>query len=1667
MKNPLLKHFQFRISRFGSMTLGVTMLLSLLYTGVMTGQVNLQKTECTCLNNATTATNGQYLDEFHFDGTPGDDWRIVGPIIGFYHPASYNPPAAPILYPSGTKIPEIAPGRFRIEGKRISGQGWSVELRNYTTGETGHVESVQHCSYPNHPPVVELAGDANVCASASELYTLGPNPPYLSGNFSGLSWSLLDGGGTITPGAPSTATVNWGSVYGTYRVNASGVVRSYAGQPVGCNFSVEKSVNIVDPAPFTTIKGDFGNCISDTEIYTVDASISQLHISTTWGVYLDPGATVPAPGVTVTTIATNRVSIQWPSSPGIFYIAVRGQFRVDGASDYCAFEDIKRVDIVSEGVTQLACNNDVQITMGHDCLLSFSIDKFLTAPTYPLSSYDIMLRDIEADTIIPNGTLGYNYVGKTIEVKIIHECSGNSCWGYARIEDKSIPELTCPADVTINCDEIGDYSAAEFPIMPAGAVISPVAGQRNTWVVSGYDKCSLVTLILDDDVADTNCSGPYSSIITRRWTIRDNYNNESTCSQRFFINAASIDDVLPPHNYDDITGPNGSLEACDNFLKVPYLVNGIEQTYIEDGVVKVDSVPSPVFTGYPLGTLCLKSSVTYTDKKILLCGDNRNAYKLVRKWTVVDLCATTNNIREFNQLITVMDTRSPIVVCTDEDIIVGTKPHECVADWDVVPPLSISDCVETSWLVEFILPDADGNPTPGNGWVNIDGATRVVPVFGGFKIINVPQGITRIRYSVTDICGNVAYCYSQIKVVDNEAPIPVCDKHSVIAIGSNSEGWAGVLTFDDGSHDNCAITCMKIRRMDNPVSWSYISCDNQLRFTCDDIGPGKTVTVELGVWDKEGLFNSCMVEAKVQDNIYPVVIPPVDTTANCYEDFTNLSRFGNATVTDNCTATLVETRIDSLNECGLGTIVRVFTATDVSGNVTTARQVITVGNDRLFRGEDIVWPSDYLTSASCLSNIAPSDLPADYAEPRFIRNTDCSRVVASYEDIVFNFADNVCVKVLRKWTVVDWCQHHPFAPGVGEWVHTQLIMINNVNPPTIQSGCSSNDLTITQVGDCLANVKVTGVAIDDCTPENKLSWTYTIDYHNDGSIDVTGSGDKIDRVMPYGTHKLVWSVKDGCDNVSTCTNVFTIVDDKKPSPYCITEIGTVIMPSAGEVSIWASDFDRGSTDNCSLPEEIVASFSPIDITQTSRVIKCSDMDSLTFKKFEFNVYFIDKAGNSDFCTVYLNVQDNESVCLKPQTQTRASVKGNIYTEAEQPVEDVSVELMSSQPEFPLSVATDLTGKFIFSDLTVHQDYRLTPAKNDDILNGVSTLDLVYIQRHILGLEALNSPYKMIAADVNNSSSITAADLSELRKVILGLQDHFDNNQSWRFIDSKHKFLDVRHPGIFPEDIELENVDSNITENDFIAVKVGDVNESAATSSAQGNAIESRSTAVLSQNLINGKAGTYVLVHIKASELKSITGMQWSMSFDKHIAELVDVYSGILDVSEDNFNFNNTADGLIHFSWNNAQPMEIADGDLITLKFILLNDAHNVSLMRIYDAGVRPEVYVSEGGKFIAYNLKVVNRSTVGEMADKFELFQNIPNPFNATTVIGFNLPESTDVTLKVYDITGKVVQEQSGYYKKGYNSIQLDATTLNSTGVLYYQLEASNHSATRKMIIIK
>ena len=83
-------------------------------------------------------------------------------------------------------------------------------------------------------------------------------------------------------------------------------------------------------------------------------------------------------------------------------------------------------------------------------------------------------------------------------------------------------------------------------------------------------------------------------------------------------------------------------------------------------------------------------------------------------------------------------------------------------------------------------------------------------------------------------------------------------------------------------------------------------------------------------------------------------------------------------------------------------------------------------------------------------------------------------------------------------------------------------------------------------------------------------------------------------------------------------------------------------------------------------------------------------------------------------------------------------------------------------------------------MKINNNYKVTASKGGDYLNGVSTLDLVYIQRHILGIQPLTNPYLLIVADADNNGKVTVNDLSELRKLILGVYTELPSNASWRF-----------------------------------------------------------------------------------------------------------------------------------------------------------------------------------------------------------------------------------------------------------------------------------------------
>ena len=91
----------------------------------------------------------------------------------------------------------------------------------------------------------------------------------------------------------------------------------------------------------------------------------------------------------------------------------------------------------------------------------------------------------------------------------------------------------------------------------------------------------------------------------------------------------------------------------------------------------------------------------------------------------------------------------------------------------------------------------------------------------------------------------------------------------------------------------------------------------------------------------------------------------------------------------------------------------------------------------------------------------------------------------------------------------------------------------------------------------------------------------------------------------------------------------------------------------------------------------------------------------------------------------------------------------------------------------------------------------------------------------------------------------------------------------------------------------------------------------------------------------------------------------------------------------------------------------------------------------------------------------------GESPESFSLSQNYPNPFNPITNIKFDIPKSGNVSLKVFDITGKEVAElvnenmQAGSYNYDFDAANL------SSGVYYYRLTSGSYTNIKKMILVK
>jgi uncharacterized repeat protein (TIGR03803 family) len=380
-----------------------------------------------------------------------------------------------------------------------------------------------------------------------------------------------------------------------------------------------------------------------------------------------------------------------------------------------------------------------------------------------------------------------------------------------------------------------------------------------------------------------------------------------------------------------------------------------------------------------------------------------------------------------------------------------------------------------------------------------------------------------------------------------------------------------------------------------------------------------------------------------------------------------------------------------------------------------------------------------------------------------------------------------------------------------------------------------------------------------------------------------------------------------------------------------------------------------------------------------------------------------------------------------------------------------------------SLTTTAAGTYSFTPAS-GSDITITPTKTTNKLNGLSTADVTRIQRHVANIEPLTDPYKMVAADVNKTNSVTSQDASIINQALLGSPTALNQiKTSWRFIPVSHTLS--LPPWGFPENLSLTNVSGNMTNRDFYGIKTGDV---ASPFTNPANLQDGGNFVVLAQDQAL-EAGSQVTVAFGAAQFDDLAALQFALRFDADKLMLADVTPlGGLPLSTEHFGTYEISEGLLKMAWAQAEGTVVEEAaPLFSLTFNVLSAGGLLSeALQLDDTALESHAYtsdLSDNKVELAFSSTTDAVSPVGQ--PRLALLQNRPNPFTGSTTIGFVLPEACEAQLRVYDASGRVLFAQQKYYPAGKHEELFES--VGASGVLWYELTTPSGVLTRKMMVVE
>lgn len=602
----------------------------------------------------------------------------------------------------------------------------------------------------------------------------------------------------------------------------------------------------------------------------------------------------------------------------------------------------------------------------------------------------------------------------------------------------------------------------------------------------------------------------------------------------------------------------------------------------------------------------------------------------------------------------------------------------------------------------------------------------------------------------------------------------------------------------------------------------------------------------------------------------------------------------------------------------------------------------------------------------------------------------------------------------------------------------------------------------------------------------------------------------ITQYLPLGNHTYEIHVKDGCGTSNAIRVPVEVVDCDPPSLICLHGLSTSLMPleantdidgdgdiDAGAMEIWASDFIvDGYSDDCTGP--ISYSINRVgetpDIDNTALIFTCEDGVEVEVEIYVWdsadNPYQVQPDGtvggpNFDLCRTYIKLNRNdlcgdldedavtdeeeeeeeEEVVTEDPVEGMARLAGMIYTTEGERLMNTEVQLSGLMVDTMVidtivmdtmmmdTLMTDTLGAYRYQQAQLGGTYELRPFRDGDDLNGINASDMTRLNNHLLGRDPFTSPFQLIAADLNNSGTVDSDDLTILLKIMLGVTTSLEETPSWRFVDAAYTFPNTENPWeeAFPESIQINSILSNQDSLEFYAIKMGDLNFSAAL---DPNSFDQRGneTVTLLTQVADIRAGETFTVNI-SGEQPGMLGGQLSFSYDPGLIEPVELVSDFPSFMEVDADL-----GLIKLALLPNRTLEEST-DWFSLRF---ESKYTGKLERALQLDLNSNNELI-GQDYASYPVHLQFETASPE---NWLIRANYPNPFHEVTYFDLNLPKSGQFSLEVFNMAGQSVFTQSQQLGAGQHQIPVKAESLKGEGLLWYRIQLDGEVKSGKMILL-